>query len=64
MHLMMALMNTFTIVKTQILMKEILKAIFALLTLKDKDLIGVVRMTQRTSNHTTCAVGVEVAFHG
>ena len=64
MHLMMALMNTFTIVKTQTLMKEILKTIIAVLTLKDNNLVGVANMTQRTSNHVICAAGVEVEFHG
>ena len=58
------MMSTFTIVKTQTLMKKILKAILALFTLKDNNLVGVANMTQRTSNHTTCVVGVEVEFHG
>jgi hypothetical protein len=64
MHLMMALMNTFTIVKTQTSMKEILRAIIAVLIQKHKILVGVANMTKRTSNHAICAAGVEVEFHG
>ena len=58
------MMSTFTIVKTQTSMKEILKAILALLIQKDNNLVGVANMTQRTSNHAICAAGVEVEFHG
>ena len=64
MHLMMALMNTFMTAKTQTMMKQIHKAMDAVLTLKDNNLVGVANMTQRTSNHATCAAGVEVEFHG
>ena len=64
MHLMMALMNTFTIVKTQTSMKEILRAILALPIQKENNLFGVVNMTQKTSNHAICAAGVEVEFRG
>ena len=64
MHLMMALMNTFTIVKTQTSMKEILRAIIAVLIQKHKILVGAASMTQRTSNHATCAASVEVEFRG
>ena len=58
------MMSTFTIVKTQTSMKETLKAILALLIQKDNNLVGVASMTQRTSNHATCAASVEVEFHG
>ena len=61
---MMALMNTFMTVKTQTLMKEILRAIIAVLIQKHKVLIGVANMTQRTSNHAICVAGVEVEFRG
>ena len=64
MHLMMALMNTFGTAKTQTSMKEIYKAILALPIQKDNNQFGVANMTQRTSNHATCAASVEVEFHG
>ena len=51
-------------VKTQTLMKEILRAIIAVLIQKHKVLIGVANMTQRTSNHAICVAGVEVEFRG
>ena len=58
------MMSTFTIVKTQTSMKKIRKAILALFIQKDNNLVGVASMTQRTSNHAICAVGVEVEFFG
>ena len=61
---MTRMMNTFGTVKTQTSMKEIHKAMDAVITLKDNNLVGVANMTQRTSNHATCAAGVEVEFHG
>ena len=58
------MMSTFTIVKTQTSMKEILRAILALPIQKENNLFGVVNMTQKTSNHAICAAGVEVEFRG
>ena len=59
---MKKMMNTFGTAKTRTTEKLIQKAMDAMFM--SRILIGVARMTQRISNHTTCAAGVEVEFHG
>ena len=56
------MMNTFGTAKTRTTEKLIQKAMVVMFM--SRILIGVARMTQRISNHTTCAAGVEVEFHG
>ena len=61
---MRKMMNTFGTAKTLTTEKLMLCSALAILTLQDKILIGVARMTQRPSNHAKCAAGVEVESHG